>query len=238
MGLNSDGNMRYYLGAQVDVSGLLKNCSGMDSLVKLIEHGGHHGHRNQNLNGTDPATDIQPLSEMLSGSELDTVGKYGGVLHKSVEDQELQSKTPRKTAFTPNRVILADGSDDSDQGEIMSSRPQQQQQQSNEANGETHLAGVPPQEINLSLVYKNVSPLPRQPHGTNIPDLTVLPVPHHPPHPISPRPLRLPNSPSPRHGPIALPAPHRRKPHAQRSQHFLPRRPSRNSSSPLAVLPK
>ncbi|KAF2160133.1 hypothetical protein M409DRAFT_70658 [Zasmidium cellare ATCC 36951] len=163
--LDSDGNMRYYLGAQVDVSGLLKNCSGMDSLVKLIEHGSHHDRRNQNLSSTDPATDIQPLSQMLSGSELDTIGKYGGVLHKSVEDQELQSKTPRKTAFTPNRVILADGSDDSDQGEIMSSRPQQQQQQqqSNEANGETHPAGIPPQEINLSLVYKNyliIRPVP------------------------------------------------------------------------------
>ncbi|KAK4508718.1 hypothetical protein PRZ48_002457 [Zasmidium cellare] len=160
--LDSDGNMRYYLGAQVDVSGLLKNCSGMDSLVKLIEKGREHGHKDRDQDAPNPARDIQPLSEMLSGAELDTIGKYGGILHKNAEEQELQSKTPRRTAFTPNRVILADGSDDSDQGEITTSTPQKQQQ-SAETNGETYVADTPPQQINLSLVYKNyliIRPIP------------------------------------------------------------------------------
>lgn len=153
---NSDGNMRYFLGAQVDVSGLLKNCNGMASLAKLIEQ----KRQNEQKRGRNAPAPFQPLSEMLSGAELDTIGKHGGVLHKNGEEKELQSKTPRKTAFTPNRVILADGSDDSDQGEILPSKPQQnlQQQQPDGANGDaSSVTGIPSKEINLSMVYKHVS---------------------------------------------------------------------------------
>ena len=62
---DSRGKLRYFIGAQVDVSGLVKDCTDLESLQHLIE-------RQQRCNSekgtseTIEKDDFQDLSEMLN----------------------------------------------------------------------------------------------------------------------------------------------------------------------------
>lgn len=223
----SRGNIRYYLGAQVDVSGLLKNCSGLESLAALVEKQ-RSTQPAQQQEETKPSSAIKSLSEMLSGEELDIIRTNGGLLKNRNNGHELQNTSSHKAAAGPARVLLADGSDDSDQGEF-------------EAEPDDR-PPVPPKnpatediltELNLRGVYKHVSqPTPTPHHSESMPTRDPL-VPHHPPSPLSPHPIRLSHPPRPKHAPIPLPPPHRRSPHAQRSRRFFPRTKSRHGQSAL-----
>lgn len=62
---DSRGKLRYFIGAQVDVSGLVKECTDLDSLQQLIERQRPRGSES----GTREAAekdDFQDLSEMLN----------------------------------------------------------------------------------------------------------------------------------------------------------------------------
>lgn len=165
---DSRGNIRYYLGAQVDVSGLLKNCSGLDSLTRLVEKEARQkrqNHRDSPESEDDsPSNAIKALSQMLNGSELDIINKNGGVLQKDYEHDLHQNNTTSKSATLQHhigssrapvyqpRVLLADGSsDDSDQESEQPVQPKRPIPQ------ESIPAEQPVPEINLSGVYKYVS---------------------------------------------------------------------------------
>ena len=47
--LDSRGNIRYFIGAQVDVSGLVKDCTDLESLQQLVRD----GPAAQSLSGND-----------------------------------------------------------------------------------------------------------------------------------------------------------------------------------------
>lgn len=101
--MDSRGNVRYYIGAQVDVSGLVKECSSLEGLTRMIE-------REQDPEGAaeeDEANkkdEFQELSEMFNGAELDTVRKHGGRMHKEyVDDSDRESISQGK-----RRVLLQD----------------------------------------------------------------------------------------------------------------------------------
>ncbi|EME84308.1 uncharacterized protein MYCFIDRAFT_115868, partial [Pseudocercospora fijiensis CIRAD86] len=83
--LDSRGNVRYFLGAQVDISGLLKNCSGVESLAQLVEQQSQK-HANSAHDDVrkkaDPLQNVKSLSEMFNAAELDIVRKHGGALSK------------------------------------------------------------------------------------------------------------------------------------------------------------
>ncbi|KAI4236936.1 MAG: hypothetical protein LQ349_002219 [Xanthoria aureola] len=65
---DSRGQIRYHIGAQVDVSGLVKDCTDLESFQQL-------------------------LSEMLNMGELETVRRFGGKMHReSYEDEEEVSR--------------------------------------------------------------------------------------------------------------------------------------------------
>lgn len=89
---DSRGTIRYIIGAQVDVSGLVKECSDMESLKRLVVM--------SDETDADADTDIdmgktskdefQELSEMLNLQELDTVRRWvraiiSKVLHLTVK---------------------------------------------------------------------------------------------------------------------------------------------------------
>lgn len=151
--MRSQGNIRYYLGAQVDVSGLLKNCAGLESLTKLVDQQSKPDEDDRSDGDSTGA--IKSLSEMLSGAELDIVGKHGGLLQKGYE-HELQQAAGHRKPDGPRRVLLADGSDDSDQGEIFPAAEAQLQRQVSQSIP----ADLTPKEINLSGVYKYVGTEP------------------------------------------------------------------------------
>lgn len=142
------------------MSGLLKNCSGLESLTRLVEK---QAQQDPGDSTEDSTSSIKALSEMLSGKELDIIGKYGGVLQKHYEgDVQGQRSTSKEATLqhhvgssrAPNapHVVLADGSDDSDQGEMEAHPPSTVKDQQ-----EPVVADQIAPEINLSVVYKYVS---------------------------------------------------------------------------------
>lgn len=123
--LDSKGQVRYFLGAQIDVSGLAKDCSGLESLRKLVDQDEEERRRSQRTSGSNSDTltrrdsgadlnesssmavgtattsssakdptraldqnnEFKLLAEMLSRTELETVRRFGGRMHRSQQEQ-------------------------------------------------------------------------------------------------------------------------------------------------------
>jgi hypothetical protein len=85
---DSRGNIRYFLGAQVDVTGLCKDCTDLDSLRKLLtkrEEGVEEDGSTKDV--ADSKQGFQHLSEMLSDEEVEVVKRCGGRMN-SQQSQE------------------------------------------------------------------------------------------------------------------------------------------------------
>ena len=101
---DSRGAIRYYIGAQVDVSGLVKDSAEMESLQKLLE---------LRARGEDPPLPEKPnpdkndelreLSEMLNQGELNTIKRHGGKMHREVIEEDLESVSSHQP-----RLLLKD----------------------------------------------------------------------------------------------------------------------------------
>lgn len=103
---DSRGKLRYFIGAQVDVSGLVKECTGLDALQTLLAR------QEAIANGEEPEEkekkdEFQELSEMLNTSELDTVRKFGGRMHK-----EQVEETDEGYGMHQRRLLLKEPSPD------------------------------------------------------------------------------------------------------------------------------
>ena len=65
---DSRGKLRYFIGAQVDVSGLVKDCTDLEALQKLLIK------QDAIARSEDPSEEskdvLQELSEMLNTNEL------------------------------------------------------------------------------------------------------------------------------------------------------------------------
>ncbi|KAL6715708.1 hypothetical protein ACLMJK_006669 [Lecanora helva] len=87
---DSRGKIRYFIGAQVDVSGLIKDCTDLESLQQLVarEQKGVNEHDGFASDGQEVKDDFQDLSEMLNMAELETVRKYGGRMHREYQEEE------------------------------------------------------------------------------------------------------------------------------------------------------
>ena len=82
---DSRGQIRYFIGAQVDVSGLVKDCMELESLQRLAaDHRSEQGETGDGVTCISPPRkdEFQELSEMLNVAELDTVRKHGGNMHR------------------------------------------------------------------------------------------------------------------------------------------------------------
>ncbi|KAJ4374217.1 hypothetical protein N0V83_002958 [Neocucurbitaria cava] len=81
--LDSRGNLRYFIGAQIDVSGLVKDSTDLDAFQRMLNQ--QEGLEEPN----EQKDEFQELSEMFNHSELDTVRKFGGNMHREhLEDQD------------------------------------------------------------------------------------------------------------------------------------------------------
>ncbi|KAK3174401.1 hypothetical protein OEA41_001647 [Lepraria neglecta] len=88
---DSRGKIRYFIGAQVDVSGLVKDCTDLETLQRLVvqEQTGQNDADGGNADDQQEVKDdFQDLSEMLNMTELETVRKHGGRMHREYEDEE------------------------------------------------------------------------------------------------------------------------------------------------------
>lgn len=105
---DSRGVVRYNIGAQVDVSGLVKDCSELESFQRLLELQAR-GERPPEHQKPDPEKndELRELSEMLNQNELSTIRRYGGRMHREGRDEDEESVTshhPRLLIKDPNTL--------------------------------------------------------------------------------------------------------------------------------------
>ena len=113
---DSRGKIRYFIGAQVDVSGLVKDCTDLESLQQLVvrEQAKHKNTNEGNVDiQQDAKDDFQDLSEMLNMAELETVRKFGGRMHREYQEEEVDK--PRKGAPYMPRLLLQEPAADDNQ---------------------------------------------------------------------------------------------------------------------------
>jgi PAS domain-containing protein len=104
-----DGNLKYFLGAQVDVSGLLRSCAGFESFARTVrdsqddvDNDFESSRRGSVLTTTAAMNaageDFRDLAEMLDGDELQTVRRHGGAMHRGGDsaDYDSDDRTPRR----------------------------------------------------------------------------------------------------------------------------------------------
>ena len=107
---DSRGKIRYFIGAQVDVTGLVKDCTDMETLQHLIakERSAQAEAEPQQKRQQEALTDdFQELSEMMNMAELETVRKYGGRMHREYQDDDNE---PRSSVLHMPRLLLQEPS--------------------------------------------------------------------------------------------------------------------------------
>ena len=104
------GVVRYYIGAQVDVSGLVKDCVEMESLEVLLEKQTRNekipDHQKPNPDKND---ELRELSEMLNINELNTIRQFGGRMHREdFDDDDTNGHEDGSVASGQPRLLLKD----------------------------------------------------------------------------------------------------------------------------------
>ena len=94
---DSRGNLRYYVGAQVDVSGLAKDCTDLPGLQRMLQN------RDQPPD-EEEKDEFQELSEMFNLAELDIVRQHGGRMHREHVDE----KDDNSSSWHRPRLLLKD----------------------------------------------------------------------------------------------------------------------------------
>ena len=102
---DSRGVIRYFIGAQVDVSGLVKDFVEMESLEKLVDILASGGRApDNNKPNPEKADELRELAEMLNQGEISTIRRYGGRMHREVLDEDGDSFR----SDHPNRLLIKD----------------------------------------------------------------------------------------------------------------------------------
>jgi hypothetical protein len=183
--LDSRGNLRYFIGAQVDVSGLVKDATDLDAFQQYLAV--HEGDEVE-----EPKDEFQELSKMFNHAELETVRVHGGKMHR--EHLEEQDDNQSLHHSRP-RVLIKDMMDFEGDN-------------NNNNNNNNNRVPTPVSTATngkLAGVYKHVS-LP--PSLISITDL--MTVPPNTACAVPPHPFRIPVPPRPRYSAIPLPRPNRR----------------------------
>ena len=84
---DSRGALRYFVGAQVDVSGLAKDCTDLPGLRRMLDRR-QHVPGEEDEDEDEEKDEFQELSEMFNLAELDIVRKHGGRMHREHVDEK------------------------------------------------------------------------------------------------------------------------------------------------------
>jgi hypothetical protein len=98
--LDSRGNLRYFIGAQIDVSGLVKDATDLDAFRRMLDE-------EEGIAPIEEGKDeFQELSEMFNHGELDTVRKFGGNMHRD----HLEGSDDKTNGTQRPRLLIQDQS--------------------------------------------------------------------------------------------------------------------------------
>lgn len=103
---DSRGAIRYFIGAQVDVSGLAKQVSGLDALQNLVaarESAAANGDAHDE--DSEDKDEFQNLCDMFNMTELETVRRRGGNMHRVPQDEHEDATS---TNWHKPRILLQD----------------------------------------------------------------------------------------------------------------------------------
>lgn len=107
---DSRGKIRYFIGAQVDVSGLVKDSTDMEAMARILEQREESkGEEDEQHDASEKKDEFQALSEMMNMAEINTVRKHGGRMHREIQDDSesisLHSQRPRLLLKEPSNEI-------------------------------------------------------------------------------------------------------------------------------------
>lgn len=123
---DSRGTIRYFIGAQVDVSGLAKHCHGLDALKIVVEQDGEKtdsedSPRTEDDQGGEDA--FCQLAEILAPNELETVRRQGGNMHRPKGMQRqwagISDDTNGQANWSKARVVIRDPESPTANGETL-----------------------------------------------------------------------------------------------------------------------
>lgn len=98
--LDSHGQLRYYLGAQVDVSGLVRSGTGLEAFKRLLKKENEKDGQKEE----ETKDEFRELSEMFNDAELETVRRFGSSMHREV----LQDKKERRKLKSKHSAMFRD----------------------------------------------------------------------------------------------------------------------------------
>ncbi|KAH7073379.1 hypothetical protein FB567DRAFT_611632 [Paraphoma chrysanthemicola] len=116
--LDSRGNIRYFIGAQIDVSGLVKDGSDLDAFQHMLDQ------QNSDEPQAEQKDEFQELSEMFNHSELDIIRKHGGNMHREHVDDHSDAGTISGRGQHRPRVLIRESTFDTEDVETQSIRPE------------------------------------------------------------------------------------------------------------------
>lgn len=103
--MDNKGKVRYFIGSQVDVSGLAKECADLPALKRMLAREGEIPIEDAENHKEEEKDEFQTLCEMFNQHEVETVRKTGGRMHREqVEDDDAAS------TFHQPRLLLKDAS--------------------------------------------------------------------------------------------------------------------------------
>ncbi|KAK3994756.1 hypothetical protein QBC44DRAFT_235547 [Cladorrhinum sp. PSN332] len=113
--LDSHGAIRYMIGAQIDVSGLVQECAGLESLQRLVDN---------QLSDTPETDPFKPLAQLLTNTEMETVRTRGGTRHRLLRPQAFTSLplSQNNTNWQRPRLVTHDPDDYGDDDDKINSR--------------------------------------------------------------------------------------------------------------------
>ena len=104
---DNSGKIRYFLGAQVDISSTVNEGTDLESLQRLIEQKERGGELD--ASNEEKKDEFQELSEMLDIQELNAVRKWGGRMLQETQEEDNSSQ---KMNWRRPTVLLRDPSRD------------------------------------------------------------------------------------------------------------------------------
>jgi hypothetical protein len=110
---DSRGTIRYFIGAQVDVSGLVKECADMESLRRLVNKSeiSEPPEDGAGQEEQSPKDELKELSQMFHLGELDTIRRWGGRMRKENQEETKDGNFNAGNWAKP-RLLISSGSPD------------------------------------------------------------------------------------------------------------------------------
>ncbi|KAL1621145.1 hypothetical protein SLS54_005639 [Diplodia seriata] len=111
--MDNRGKVRYFIGSQVDVSGLAKECTDLPALRRLLaKEGDIELDDDEHVPNEQEKDEFQALSEMFNQGEIETVRKTGGNMHREhVEDDDTTSMYHQPRLLIKDSPPLGAGSE-------------------------------------------------------------------------------------------------------------------------------